>query len=76
MKSLKWMLLRYLLLILIPSIVIPTIAQGNEQWREAIEKDYRKVLKEKKPEKQVNKHRDCSQQVERERTSWSVDLPL
>ena len=58
MTSLKWMLLRYLLLILIPSIVTPTIAQGNEQWREAIEKDYRKVLKEKKPEKQVNKHRD------------------
>ena len=58
MKPLKPMLIRYLLLILIPAIVTPTIAVGNEQWREAIVKDYRKVLKEKKPEKQVNKHRD------------------
>ena len=58
MKSLKPMLFRYLLLILIPSIVTSTIAVGNEQWREAIEKDYRKILKEKKPEKQLKKHRD------------------
>ena len=58
MKSLKPMLIRYLLLILIPAIVTPTIAVGNEQWREAIVKDYRTVLKEKKPEKQVDKHRD------------------
>ena len=58
MKSLKPMLFRYLLLILIPSIVTSTIAVGNEQWREAIGKDYRKVLKEKKPDKQVQKHRD------------------
>ena len=58
MKSLKPMLFRYLLLILIPSIATPTIAVENEQWREAIGKDYRKVLKEKKPNKQVQKHRD------------------
>ena len=58
MKSLKPMLFRYLLLILIPSIVTPTIAVANEQWRESIGKDYRKVLKEKKPEQQVKKHRD------------------
>ncbi len=58
MKPLKPMLFRYLLLILIPSIVTSTIAEGNEQWREAIGKDYRKVLKEKKPDKQVQKHRD------------------
>ena len=57
MKPLKPMLFRYLLLILIPSIVTSTIAVGNEQWREAIGKDYRKVLKEKKPDKQVQKHR-------------------
>ena len=58
MKSLKPMLFRFLLLILIPAIVIPTIAVGSEQWREAVEKDFRNVLKEKKPEKQVKKHRD------------------
>ncbi len=58
MKSLKPMLIRYLLLVLIPAIVTPTTAVGNEQWHEAIVKDYRKVLKEKEPEKQVNKHRD------------------
>ncbi len=58
MMSVKPTLFRCLLLILITSIVIPTIAVGREQWREAVEKDYRKVLKEKKPEKQVNKHRD------------------
>lgn len=58
MQSLKPMLFRYLLLILIPPIVAPTIAVGSEQWRETIEKDYHKVLKEKKPEKQVKKHRD------------------
>ena len=58
MKSFKSMPFRYLLLILIPLIVTPTMAAGNEQWREAIEKDYRKVLKEKKPDKQVQKHRD------------------
>ena len=57
MMSVKPTLFRCLLLILITSIVIPTIAVGREQWREAVEKDYRKVLKEKKPEKQVNKHR-------------------
>ena len=56
--SVKPTLFRCLLLILITSIVTPTIAVGREQWREAVEKDYRKVLKEKKPEKQVNKHRD------------------
>ena len=58
MKSLKPMLFRYLLLILIPAIVTPTIAVGNEGWREAIGKDYRKVLKEKKSDKQIKKHRD------------------
>ena len=58
MKSLKPMLFRYLLLILILSIATPTIAAGDEQWREAIGKDYRKVLKEKKLDKQVQKHRD------------------
>ena len=58
MKSLKPMLFRYLLLILILLIATPTIAAGDEQWREAIGKDYRKVLKEKKPDKQVKKHRD------------------
>ena len=58
MKSLKPMLFRYLLLILIPLIVTPTIAVADEGWREAIAKDYRKVLKEKKPDKQVKKHRD------------------
>ena len=58
MKSLKPMLFRFLLLILIPSIVMPTIAVGREQWREDVEKDFRNVLKEKKPEKQVKKHRD------------------
>ena len=58
MKSLKPMLFRYLLLILIPSIVTPAIAVADEGWREAIGKDYRKVLKEKKPDKQVKKHRD------------------
>ena len=54
----KSVLFRCLLLLMLPSIVTPTIAVGREQWREAVEKDYRKVLKEKKPEKQVNKHRD------------------
>ena len=58
MISLKPMLFRYLLLILILSIATPTITAGNEQWREAIRKDYRKVLKEKKLDKQVKKHRD------------------
>ena len=58
MKSLKLMLFRYLLLILILSIATPTIAVADEGWREAIGKDYRKVLKEKKPDKQVKKHRD------------------
>ena len=58
MKSFKQMLFGYLLLILTPLIVTPTIAVGSEQWSESIEKDYRKVLKEKKPEKQVKKHRD------------------
>ena len=53
----KSVLFRCLLLLMLPSIVTPTIAVGREQWREAVEKDYRKVLKEKKPEKQVNKHR-------------------
>ena len=58
MKSLKSILFRYLLLILIPSIVMSTIAVGSEQSRAEIEKDFRNVLKEKKPEKQVKKHRD------------------
>lgn len=58
MKSFKLRLFRYLLLILIVLIVTPTIAVGDEQWREDIEKEYHKVLKEKKPDKQVNKHRD------------------
>ena len=58
MKSLKSMLFRHLLLILIFSVVASTIAVGNEQSREAIQKDYRNVLKEKKPEKQIKKHRD------------------
>ena len=58
MKLFKLMLFRYLLLILIPTIVTPTIVMGNEEWREDIEKDYRKVLREKKPDKQVQKHRD------------------
>ena len=58
MKSLRPMLFRYLLLILMLPIVTPTIGVANEQWREAIGKDYRKVLKEKKPDKQVQKHRD------------------
>ena len=58
MKSLKSILFRHLLLILIFSIVTSTIAVGNEQSREAIQKDYRNVLKEKKPEKQIKKHRD------------------
>ena len=58
MQSLKPMLFRFLLLILILSIVTPTIAAGREQWREVVEKDFRNVLKEKKPEKQVKKHRD------------------
>ena len=58
MKSLKSMLFRYLLPILILSIVTSTIAVGSEQSRDAIRKDYRNVLKEKKPEKQVKKHRD------------------
>ena len=57
MKSLKPILVRFLLLILIASIVTPTIVVALEQWREAIEKDYRNALKEKKPEKQVKKHR-------------------
>ena len=58
MKSLKLMLFRYPLLILILSIATPTIAVADEGWREAIGKDYRKVLKEKKLDKQVKKHRD------------------
>ena len=58
MKSLKSMLFRHLLLILILSIVTSMIAVGSEQSREAIQKDYRNVLKEKKPEKQIKKHRD------------------
>ena len=58
MKSLRSMLSRYLLLMLIPSIVTSTGALGNEQWSETIEKDYHKVLKEKKPDKQIKKHRD------------------
>ena len=58
MKSLKSMLFRHLLLILIFSVVASTIAVGNEQSREAIQKDYRNVLKEKKPEKQIKRHRD------------------
>jgi tetratricopeptide (TPR) repeat protein len=58
MKSLKPMLFRHLLLILIFSVVASTIAVGNEQSLEAIQKDYRNVLKEKKPEKQIKKHRD------------------
>ena len=58
MKSLKPMLFRYLLLFLILSIATPTIAVADEGWREAIGKDYRKVLKEKKPDKQIKKHRD------------------
>ena len=58
MKLLKPTLFRFLLLILISSIVTPTITVAREQSRAAIEKDYRNVLKEKKPEKQVKKHRD------------------
>ena len=58
MKSLKSMLFRYLLPILVLSIVTPTIGVADEDWREAIGKDYRKVLKEKKLDKQVKKHRD------------------
>ena len=58
MKSLKSILFRYILLILIAPILTPAIAVGNEQWREAIGKDYHKVLKEKKPDKQIEKHRD------------------
>ena len=58
MKSLESTLFRYLLLILILSIVTPMIAVGNEQSLEAIQKDFRNVLKEKKPEKQIKKHRD------------------
>ena len=58
MKSTKSMLFRYLLLMLILSIVASTITAGSEQSREAIQKDYRNVLKEKKPEKQIKKHRD------------------
>ena len=58
MKSTKSMLFRYLLLVLIFSIVASTIAAGSEQSREAIQKDYRNVLKEEKPEKQIKKHRD------------------
>ena len=58
MKSLKLILFRYLLLFLILSIATPTIAVADEGWREAIGKDYRKVLKEKKPDKQIKKHRD------------------
>ena len=58
MKSLKSMLFRYQLLMLILSIVASTIAAGSEQAREAIQKDYRNVLKEEKSEKQIKKHRD------------------
>ena len=58
MKSLKPTLFRFLLLILMPAIVTPTIAVGSEEWREAVEKDLHNTLKEKKPEKQVKKHRD------------------
>ena len=58
MKPFKSMLFRYLLLILILSIATPMIAVGNEQSLEAIQKDFRNVLKEKKPEKQLKKHRD------------------
>lgn len=58
MNSLQATLFRYLLLIVIPLIVTPTTTVGNEEQRKAVEKDYRKVLKEKKPEKQVQKHRD------------------
>ena len=58
MKSLKPILFRYLLLIFILSIVTPTIAVADEGWREAVGKDYGKVLKEKKPAKQIEKHRD------------------
>ena len=58
MKSTKSMPFRHLLLILILSIVASMIAAGSEQSREAIQKDYRNVLKEKKPEKQIKKHRD------------------
>ena len=58
MKSLKSMVFRHLLLILILSIVTSMTAAGSEQSREAIQKDYRNVLKEKKPEKQIKKHRD------------------
>ena len=58
MKSLKSTLFQYLPLILILSIVTSTIAVGSEQSREAIQKDFRNVLKEKKPEKQIKKHRD------------------
>ena len=58
MKLLKLTLFRDLLLILILTIVTSMIAVGSEQSREAIQKDYRNVLKEKKPEKQIKKHRD------------------
>ena len=58
MNSLQAKLFRYLLLIMIPLIVTPTTTVGSEEQRKAVEKDYRKVLKEKKPEKQVQKHRD------------------
>ena len=58
MKLLKSILFRHLLLILIFSIATPTIAVADEGWREAMGKDYRKVLKEKQPDKQIKKHRD------------------
>ena len=58
MNSLQATLFRYLLLIVLPLIVTPTTTVGNEEQRKAVEKDYRKILKEKKPEKQVQKHRD------------------
>ena len=58
MKLLKSTLFRHLLLILILSIITSVIAVGNEQSREAIQKDFRNVLKEKKADKQIKKHRD------------------
>ena len=58
MKSLKSILFRHLLLILTLSIATSTIVVGAEESREVIHKDFRNVLKEKKPEKQIKKHRD------------------
>ncbi len=57
MKLFKPTLIGLLLLLLIHSIVVPTMADDVEKWRKELQKDYGKALKEKKKEKQAKRHR-------------------